>query len=383
VLVTNAEERCVLAACRDLHEGGYEVTASSFTRIAPARWSRATARGVVTSDARANADAFVDGLRRELASRPYVTLMVGSDSALLALARGREQLEGLTNLGLPPTPVVERALSREALAEAARHVGMRPATSIKCSEAEHAVAAGRRLGFPLIVKSTDGSQVLGQVAVGLPKGQVIASEPQLIARARTFPDGFLVQDLIPGDLFSFGGVIAGGSLAGVAVSRYFRTWPPHSGSVSFSETRTPPEGLEDQVGRLLAMLGWEGIFELELIRAESGEFVPIDLNPRPYGSMALASAAGAPLPTIWSDWLARGERPPVPVRARPGCLYRWADADLRHAGWQLRHGQFRAAIAPLRPRRAVTHAHFRDDDPLPLLARALYLGRVLFKRPFR
>jgi predicted ATP-grasp superfamily ATP-dependent carboligase len=312
-----------------------------------------------------------------------VTVIVGSDSALLALSRGREQLEGLTNLGLPPTPVVERALSRDALAEAARHVGMRSATSIRCSDAEHALAAGRRLGFPVIVKSTDGSQVLGQVALGLPKGQVIASESQLIARARTFPDGLLVQRLIPGDLFSFGGVIAGGSLVGAAVSRYFRTWPPHSGSVSASETLTPPEGLEDQVGRLLAVLEWEGIFELELIRAESGEFVPIDLNPRPYGSMALASAAGAPLARIWCDWLARGERPAVAVRARPGCLYRWADADLRHAAWQLRHGQFRAAIAPLRPRRAVTHAHFRQDDPLPSLARVLYLGRVLLQRGFR
>jgi predicted ATP-grasp superfamily ATP-dependent carboligase len=133
-----------------------------------------------------------------------------------------------------------------------------------------------------------------------------------------------------------------------------------------------PPALEDMVERLLAVIGWEGIFELELIQSGPRHFVPIDFNPRPYGSMALATAAGVPLATIWCDWLL-GRRP-QPARARPGCRYRWEDGDLRHLAWQLRRRHYGAAVASLRPHRDVTHAHFKLTDPLPLLASGLYLG---------
>ena len=119
--------------------------------------------------------------------------------------------------------------------------------------------------------------------------------------------------------------------------------------------------------------------ELELIQADAPgerEYVPIDLNPRPYGSLALASAAGAPLAAIWCDWLlGRGSRTARnrPVRAQPGIRYRWEDGELRHMCQELRNGRRRSALAPLRPRRGVTHAHFQSSDPLPLIARGLYL----------
>ena len=128
------------------------------------------------------------------------------------------------------------------------------------------------------------------------------------------------------------------------------------------------------VQRLLTAIGWEGIFELELVQVGPEQFVPIDLNPRTYGSMALASAAGAPLATIWCDWLLG--RSTSPARARPGGRYRWEDGDLRHLAWQVRHRHFRAAMSPLRPHRGVVHSHFKLTDPLPLLVNGLHLARM-------
>jgi hypothetical protein len=113
------------------------------------------------------------------------------------------------------------------------------------------------------------------------------------------------------------------------------------------------------------------MFELELIETATGALVPIDLNPRSYGSMALAVDAGANLPAIWCDWLLK--RDPRPACAGVGRRYRWEDADLRHLIWQLRHGNVLAAVQALRPWRGVVHPHFRLSDPLPLLARVLWL----------
>jgi predicted ATP-grasp superfamily ATP-dependent carboligase len=158
-----------------------------------------------------------------------------------------------------------------------------------------------------------------------------------------------------------------------ALSRYLRTWPQRAGNVAFAETIEPPDGLRDRVGRLLAELGWYGIFELELMRSAGGAFHAIDLNPRLYGSLAHATRAGAPLAVVFCDWvLGRGARR---VTARPGVRYRWEDADARHAIASLRARRFGDALEVLRPHRDVAHAHFRLDDPGPLAARALLLAR--------
>jgi predicted ATP-grasp superfamily ATP-dependent carboligase len=376
VLVTNAEERSMLAVCRSLGRAGYEVTTVSASRLAAAAWSRSSSRRLRVADARDDAGQFLEQLRQELTRRPYASLIAGSDSALLAVSRGREQLRE-TELGLPSAPVVERALSREVLAEAAERAGFSAAVSIRCADELEAREAARRFGFPVVLKSTHAATLGQSTVASVPKGQIVSSELELMAAAPAFGEQLLVQRWAGDELISFGGVIADGRLLGMAVSRYRRMWPPRSGSVTFSETISPPGELEGMVEDLLQTIGWEGIFELEIISSERGEFVPIDLNPRPYGSMALASAAGAPLATIWCDWLL-GRRP-KPVRARPGCLYRWEIGDARHVAWQLRHGRLAGAIAPLRPYRGVTHANFQSSDPVPLVIAGLYLGKRLWE----
>jgi predicted ATP-grasp superfamily ATP-dependent carboligase len=411
VLLTNAEERSMLAACRSLKRAGYEVGAASFTALAPTQWSRACRRRPRVIDARRDAAGFVEQLRVELARRPYAALIPGSDSALLAISRGRERLRGLTAIGLPAPAAVERALSRVCLERAAAEAELTPAASIRCADPDEALSASRELGLPVVLKSidatlplgaampkptdatlplgaampnsTNATLPLGAAMPGAPKGRVVCTETELLEQAPVFGDGLLVQPVVRGEPISFGGVRAAGRLLGVAASRYLRMWPPSGGSVAFSETIVPPRGLEEKVERLLAILGWEGIFELELIRSNTQgreELVPIDLNPRPYGSMALAAAAGVPLATLWCDWLLERGSPSHPTRARPGCRYRWEDAELRYSAWQLRHAHPRASIEPLRPRRGVTHAHFQRSDPLPLIARGLYLGKRALER---
>jgi predicted ATP-grasp superfamily ATP-dependent carboligase len=378
VLITNAEERSMLAVCRSLHAGGYDVTAASSTALAPAKWSRSCARRLRVADPREDAAMFVEDLRRELTRYAYATLICGSDSALLTVSRARAHLRAFTELGLPPEPVVELALNRESIARAAEQAGLISTSSIRCADTEQALTAADELGFPVVLKSPDAAGASDRAARAFPKSRVVATAADLVEAAPAFHDGLLVQRWVRGDLVSVGGVITDGRLLGLAVARYRRMWPPDGGSVSFGETIAPPSGLEDSVWRLLRTIGWEGIFELELIQARSGGFAPIDLNPRPYGSMAVATSAGAPLAAIWCDWLTG--RDPQPACARPGGRYRWEDGDLRHLTWQLRRGRYRAATAVLRLQRDVTHAHFEIFDPLPLPIRGLHLAGKALRR---
>ena len=375
----------MLAVCRSLHTAGYDVTAASSTALAAAQWSQSCTRRLRIADARESSERFIQQLHEELDRHPYATLIAGSDSSLLAISQMRERIEPLTKLGLPSSLIVERAMHRELLTEAAEEVGLSSATSIRCDDIEQALAAAEKLGFPVALKSLDAAQPAALTVESAPKGQVVSSAAELAEAAGQFDGSMLLQRWVAGDVISFGGVFADRRLLGVAVSRYIRMWPTTSGSVTFSQTISPPVGLLDAVGELMLVIGWEGIFELELIQSAPQTFTPIDLNPRPYGSMALANAAGVPLAAIWCDWLLErrtgyGEasmRGSGTVMPATDTRYRWEDGDFRNLTAELSRKNYRPALRALRPRQKVTHAHFQVRDPLPLLARTLYLGKRL------
>ena len=91
----------------------------------------------------------------------------------------------------------------------------------------------------------------------------------------------------------------------------------------------------------------------------------IDFNPRLYGSMALAIAAGTDLPVLWVDSMLG--RPCSVEIARPGHRYRLEEAELQNAMVRVGRGDLLGALSILRPRRNVTHAFFRWDDPAPFV----------------
>jgi predicted ATP-grasp superfamily ATP-dependent carboligase len=389
VLITDAAERSMIAACRGLHAGGYAVAAAAFGPLAPGHWSRCCSERLRITDPRVDVAGFAGDLRRRLERRPCAALVPGSDFSLFAMSRERAELEPLTRIGLPPHEIVKRSFNREVLAEAAEVAGLAPAAAVRCRDADHAAEVARGLGYPVLLKSISTVRDLGATVAAGPGTLPVADEQALRAAVPDYGGSWLVQRRVSGRTLSFGGVIAGGQLLGAAVSEYRRTWPPSAGNAAFSVTIAPEPGLVERVAVAMRHVGWEGMFELELIEEPNSAITPIDLNPRPYGSMSLAVAAGANLPALWCDWLLgraggqAGDRPTV--LAPSGRVYRWEDADLRHLAWQLRHGHYAAAARVLRPARSTVHPHFMLSDPLPLAVRAASManGKLRARRAAR
>ncbi len=371
MIVTDAQERAVLAAIRCLHDTGFEVSAIAKPGPAPGLWSRMPARRHVAPDPRVSVEGFVAAVEAIVREREHDVLLPGTDDALLVLSRYRDRLRPHVTVGLPDHRLVERALDKACLIREAAQVGLDAPDARVCATGLEARAAAASLGYPVVVKPLHTVLSSGDATRRL--ASRLAWTPETVeAHART-AGTCIVQRRLRGPVISFGGAMSREGLLGAAASRYLRTWPPDAGNVSFSETFVPPPALVQQVEALVAGLGWVGMFELELIDVD-GAASAIDFNPRPYGSLALAVAAGAPLPALWCDWLMH--RSPRTVFARPGVRYRWEDADLRHMASEARRGNVRAALAAGAPHRHVAHAYFQLRDPGPAVARGVELTRV-------
>jgi predicted ATP-grasp superfamily ATP-dependent carboligase len=371
VLVTDAEERSVVAAVRGLARAGYEVTATSSRRPAAGFWSRAASQRLLLPDAREDQLGFVDRLVKTLERRHHDVLLPGTEASMLAASAGRERLERLTRMGLPPHEVVERSLDKFALMGVAAMNGIASPKATLSRDRTELDAAVPDFGFPFVLKPQRSLVLKGDVLHHC--GSVLVrDERELERQLSRFGFPVIVQQAERGaPVYSFAGVYAGGRLLAVAFARYFRTWPAEAGSASYAETRSPDPALTEQVASLIHKIGWEGIFELELLQLEDGRFAVIDFNPRVYGSLSLALKAGANLPAIWCDWVRSGEAVNGVVMARPGLRYRFEDAELRNFVSLVARARFGGALGLVRPRREVAHAYFSWGDPGPLVAHAI------------
>jgi predicted ATP-grasp superfamily ATP-dependent carboligase len=333
---TYSQSRSALATVRALGQAGYPVAVTVSGQISLAAASRFCRRRIRVPPV--DDPEYAPSIRAELARNPYLTVLPTSDAALIAL-------------GVPVGDYVDKAV----LAKRAASVGLAPpwTRTFPSLDALRRVAAD--LPYPIIVKPSISRS---------PPFRAQSSEELMTGPAPPPVGQVVVQPYLDEPMRAVCGLKWGERLVGVVHQRYLRIWPPVCGTSSAAETVDPDLEVEERIDSLLR--GYEGIFQAQL----AGSYL-LDLNPRPYGSLPLAVAAGVNLPALYCELLG-GSRPPTEVlRSRTGVHYRWIEGDLRTLwnGLRARETSMSAALRALRPRHDTAHSIESLSDPVPTLVR--------------
>lgn len=342
VLVTDAgdaQARSALAAVRALAAAGYLPAVAASGPYSLAAASRFCRRVVEVPPV--DHPKFRATVEAELRSGPYLTILPSSDAALFAL-----------------DAPVDHLVDKGDLTELAKSAGLPTPPTQVFSSVDEAFAGPQALEFPVVVKPAARRSAV-------PAPSYLASEPGDLLHASEWNCPILIQPYLREDVHAVCGVAWQGRLVASVHQRYLRTWPTDCGTSSAALTIGADGELEDQLLKLLN--GYDGIFQAQL----AGPYL-LDINPRVYGSLPLAVAAGANLVGVYCRLLA-GETVP-PIRARPGVFYRWLEGDLRSLWTAVRRGEISpgTAIGELRPHRAAAHSTESLRDPRPALVRASY-----------
>jgi predicted ATP-grasp superfamily ATP-dependent carboligase len=141
-----------------------------------------------------------------------------------------------------------------------------------------------------------------------------------------------------------------------------RLWPTTAGASSLGQTVPPDPDLIERVAALLRAAGYWGLAQIQLVDTPAGPRA-IDVNPRFYGSLPLARAAGVNLALAWHQ-VAVGEQPRPQLDYRVGVTYRWLEGELT-AAWNGERSRLRN-----RPPAPRAGAMWAWDDPAPGLVLA-------------
>jgi predicted ATP-grasp superfamily ATP-dependent carboligase len=202
---------------------------------------------------------------------------------------------------------------------------------------------------------------------------------------------FLVQPFVSGVGEGIFGLSTVQGIRAWSAHRRLRMMNPHGSGSSACISRPVPEDLKPLVDRLITSVGWLGLFMIELLRDNSGKAWFMELNGRPWGSMALARRQGLEYPA-WAVQLAMDVEAPVGLGkgSREGLVCRHLGRELMHPLFVLRGPESEAlnnwpsfwkALGDVACfRHSDTFYNWRKDDPKVLISDCYYTFRDLILR---
>lgn len=353
-LVTDVHIRSAVAGLRALGRAGLDTIALAPTRGGAGRLSRFAAARALGPDPREDPAGFARSISRVAAENGRLVVYPGREASIDPLFAHADLLGPQVTLPYSGPEALEALRDKRKLAGLAAGVGLSSPQAIFEGTATQVREAA--VGAPAVVKPARPGGTIGTARV--------ADSPAELEHLLDMLPGseqVIVQERSAGKLIALGMVVGrDGSPVARIQQEAVRIWPVEAGSTSMGVSVAPDEGLVAGAAAMLSSVGYWGLAQLQFL--DDGDSPKlIDINPRFYGSLPLALAAGVNLPAAWHS-VVLGEPHGTPASYRTGVTYRWVEADLIAA---VRGSPARLFKRAPRPRAG---AWWASDDPLPALA---------------
>jgi len=278
----------------------------------------------------------------------------------------------------------ELALNKCLQAQAAREASLNVPKTLVARSANDVRGFAASESFPIILKPAECVPVREGRVENCRKwicANPIELEHALAEWAERVP--LLVQPFIVG---------TGEGVFGLATPEGVRAWSGHrrlrmmnpqgSGS-SACISQIVSEDLRSKVEEMVRRTEWRGLFMIELLREDSGKIWFVELNGRPWGSMALSRCQDLEYPA-WHVNLTLDEHAPVGMTqtSAPGLVCRNVGREFMHLLFVLRGGKSKALRdwppfwktlgAVVRVHAGDAYYNWRPDDANVFLADCYY-----------
>lgn len=294
ILVTDGDYKHTLGIVRSLGRQGHQVSVLAREKRELAACSRYCS--AVEHVAHLRVENFAGVVLQVLEKTHYDLLMPVGYSSTLAAAGSQDRIKNVTKLEIADSAMIELAGDKKRVRELALSLGLNVPDTFYPSSIAAVRELSRALSYPVVLKPP---------SEGLPKGiRMALSQDELVpaiealratwpVSCREFP---MVQRFIPGHGCGFFALYQHGACKRVFMHRRIREYPPGGGSSCCAESFYDPL-LKSEGTRLLDALQWHGVAMVEFrYNPEQKQYVLLEVNPKFWGSLDLALAAGADFP---------------------------------------------------------------------------------------
>jgi predicted ATP-grasp superfamily ATP-dependent carboligase len=346
-LVTDEHYKHSLGIVRQLGKQGVFVSVVAGSKGSLACRSRYCREVILARNGRT--ESLIETTLRAVQEKHFDLVIPVSYSMTLAFAQRKDQLLPYTQLELPPYETIAQAADKLEMIRRAKRMGVPTPRTIRASKRDPLDA---ELRFPLVIKPQRESP-------GRPPIRYVYRKEQLSAALLELSDSpdngafseSIIQEYIPGHGCGLFATYQNGVCKRVFMHRRVREYPVRGGVSSCAESFYD-SALESHGRRMLDALNWHGVAMVEFRRDDrDGEYKLMEVNPKFWGSLDLALAAGADFPGDLCH-MALGRALPFTDHYRRDLRFHWplsGQGDLFHL-WTRPQSFFAVALDCLNPR---------------------------------
>jgi hypothetical protein len=284
-------------------------------------------------------------------------------------------LDGGWCLAGPMGDSADFALNKSLQVEAARNAGFAVPETLCIESAAEILDSGDSLSFPLILRPAECVPTYHGRLYKC-RNWVCATYEELRIAVSQWSERvpLLAQPFIEGTGEGVFGLVAHDGVRAWSAHRRLRMMNPHGSGSSACISQPVTADVKRHAEALLRAINWQGMFMIELLRDRSGNVWFVELNGRPWGSMALSRRQGLEYPA-WQVRLAMDKESSVGITSSSlhnGLVCRNAGRELMHVLFVLKGAKSKALkawpslwdtlAAVLRVRRGDTFYNWRTDD---------------------
>lgn len=331
ILLLDGHSAAALAFTRSAGKAGHWVAVGADTGVfAAAQLSRFCRLAFVYPKSTGDVQEFVDAIVHFVRQNSVDLIVPITDWTLQPVSGFRELFTGICRVALPPKVAVETAADKYRTIEIARELGIATPSTwlIKTFDEVNALP---ELSFPVVVKDRFSiRRVSGQSVFGSVSYAHCRADLDRICKERIAAAGeVLVQAFMPGDGIGFSCFVTAADVFLPFEWERIREVDPRGSASSCRKAIRPNEKVVLTSGRLMRAIGFAGIAMVEYKRSQAG-LVLMEINGRPWGSIALPIACGLDYPRYLIDWWLDGSLPPNEIQYREGTVCRRIVSELSY-----------------------------------------------------
>lgn len=297
VLVTNANSRMSLCATRWLTQSGHQVIVADFIRHGIASVSRFACKSLRYPSPYSRPDDFLAWVARTIEHEKIEAILPIHEETFL-LSKHAKAFREKVRLCLPDYDALLSVHDKARLSELLDKLAIRAPKTVRLVDVPTESSIRQMFNTQILLKPRQGG---GNWAISL-LNETVEYAGQIDRYLRTngvAKERVLLQEWIPvSEKFSHAVVYQDGRLVQDFADLHLRDFPV-SGGAGCLRTTCEAGPFRDISSKLFDSVRWHGVAELEYVRhSETGELYLIEVNPRIWGGLHSALAAGLNIPEL-------------------------------------------------------------------------------------
>lgn len=269
---------------------------------------------------------YLDSILNIISREKYDVIMPFSHGAVAACCYAKSKIEKYTKLSYPDFETFMLFHDKWQTFELCKKVAVPAPKTWKPRDKEELIDLADEIQSPAVIKIQMGCGISQGVRVAEKKDEILAKYLSLSTQTSFgFLDNFktpIIQEYIEGPIHDVVGLFDNGEPIAIMSQKRVLTYPIDGGTGSVNETTYEPQIIE-YACRLMKAAQWTGPAMCEFKKRGENDYVLLEVNPKFWGTLGLAIAAGLDIPTMTAK-LFCGETVVRKKEYNVGLLYRWS-----------------------------------------------------------